>query len=170
MLLTYATAGLYDRAIIRGWWYNLWAALRGRSSRLLDLRTLSANWRIREHYFLGEQSVPIKQIRGSESRSADFDADFHPTQPHIEERWRTIAQLWLAGVALPPVDLVQVGDVYFVRDGHHRISVAKALGAKEIDAIVTVWQVDGPLPWKQPAKEQRAAVPQPGYMRAAECV
>jgi hypothetical protein len=47
---------------------------------------------------------------------------------------------------LPPVVLVQVGDVYFVRDGHHRISVARALGQLDIEAEVTVWQVSGPLP------------------------
>jgi hypothetical protein len=49
---------------------------------------------------------------------------------------------------LPPVRLIQVGDVYFVRDGHHRISVAKALGQTEIDAVVSVWHAAGPLPWE----------------------
>ena len=44
--------------------------------------------------------------------------------------------------------LVQVGDIYFVRDGHHRISVAQALGQTDIDARVTIWQVTGPLPWE----------------------
>jgi hypothetical protein len=47
---------------------------------------------------------------------------------------------------LPPVVLVQVGDVYFVRDGHHRISVARALGQLDIEAAVTVWHLSGPLP------------------------
>jgi hypothetical protein len=49
---------------------------------------------------------------------------------------------------LPPVVLVQVGDIYFVRDGHHRISVARALGQLNIDARVTVWEVNGPLLWE----------------------
>jgi len=49
------------------------------------------------------------------------------------------------GVTLPLVDLVQVGDVYFVRDGHHRISVARAFGQESIDAQVTVWEVARPL-------------------------
>jgi hypothetical protein len=49
------------------------------------------------------------------------------------------------------VELVQVGDVYFVRDGHHRISVALALGQRDVEAEVTLWQVTGPLPWEQPA-------------------
>jgi hypothetical protein len=50
---------------------------------------------------------------------------------------------------LPPVALIQVGDYYFVRDGHHRISVARALGQQVIEATVEVWQVDKPLPWEQ---------------------
>ena len=55
-------------------------------------------------------------------------------------------------VPLPPVSLVQVGGCYFVEDGHHRISVARALGETVIDAEVTVWDVSGPLPWeKRPA-------------------
>ena len=53
------------------------------------------------------------------------------------------------GRCLPPVALIQVGDHYFVRDGHHRISVARALGQLAIEATVEVWQVDRPLPWEQ---------------------
>jgi hypothetical protein len=57
----------------------------------------------------------------------------------------SVAKARLQGATLPPVDLVQVSDVYFVRDGHHRISVAKALGQVDIDADVTVWEVRGVL-------------------------
>ena len=57
-----------------------------------------------------------------------------------------MAEAWLEGVALPPVELIRGGDVYFVRDGHHRISVAAACEAREIDALVTVWEVEGALP------------------------
>ena len=76
----------------------------------------------------------------------DFDWAFRPRVWDTAERWRRVAEAWLEGVALPPVELIRVGDVYFVRDGHHRISVAAACGAREIDALVTVWEVDGALP------------------------
>jgi hypothetical protein len=56
----------------------------------------------------------------------------------------------MRGVALPPVELIQVGDIYFVRDGHHRISVARAFGQEQVDAEVTVWDVTGPLPRREP--------------------
>lgn len=62
------------------------------------------------------------------------------------------------GKALPPVRLVQVGDLYFVRDGHHRISVARALGQQDIKARVTIWQVEGPLPWERAAAASELAL------------
>ena len=89
--------------------------------------------------------VPISQICGSEGRCHDFDRDFHPLQDHNKERWLGIARARQRGKALPPVELVRVGDVYFVLDGHHRISVARALGQRHIEAKVMVWQVTGPL-------------------------
>jgi uncharacterized ParB-like nuclease family protein len=57
------------------------------------------------------------------------------------------------GRELPPVELVQLGDLYFVRDGHHRISVAQAMGQESIEAEVIVWQAEGLLPWEQSADQ-----------------
>jgi hypothetical protein len=54
------------------------------------------------------------------------------------------------GMSMPPVELVQVKDAYFVRDGHHRISVARAMGQRDIEAEVMVWHLDGHLPWEAP--------------------
>jgi hypothetical protein len=61
----------------------------------------------------------------------------------------------LAGDPLPPVELIQVGSVYFVRDGHHRISVARAMGQQEIEAVVTVWQTADILPWESAYSRER---------------
>jgi hypothetical protein len=60
-----------------------------------------------------------------------------------------IAAAWEMGTPLPPVKLIQIGDLYFVRDGHHRISVARAMGQEAIEAEVTAWTVMGPLPWER---------------------
>jgi hypothetical protein len=59
------------------------------------------------------------------------------------------------------VQLIRVGDVYFVRDGHHRISVARQRGQDAVDAEVTVWEVDGPLPWERPSLAGRRMLHQP---------
>jgi len=56
------------------------------------------------------------------------------------------------GISLPPIELVQVGNKYYVRDGHHRISVARRLGKIDVDAEVTAWDVSGPLPWEKQAR------------------
>ena len=60
------------------------------------------------------------------------------------------------GDIAPPVELIQVGDLYFVRDGHHRISVARAMGQEAIEAKVTAWHVVGSLPWEQRVESGRS--------------
>jgi hypothetical protein len=86
---------------------------------------------------LGLQVVPLDAIVGSEDRAAEFDRGFRPTSARLRSRWERIAAAHRRGEALPPVSLFKVGDLYFVRDGHHRVSVAKAHGRTDIDAYVT---------------------------------
>lgn len=114
----------------------LWARATGRSH---DLATLPVNEHGNGRRLPGVQLIPISQIGGSEGRSQDFDAAFRPRQTHNLDRWVNIAIARAQGVSLPPVDLIQVGHTYYVRDGHHRISVARAQGQVEIEAHVTVW-------------------------------
>jgi hypothetical protein len=90
----------------------------------------------------GLQTVPLSKIIGSENRCHDFDIQFAPKSYHLLERWVRISDLILMDEMLPPVKLIRVGSFYFVRDGHHRISVAKALGRVYIDACVTKFQLN----------------------------
>ena len=136
-----AAAQLHHRARLQGRMGKVWSALTGRSRRLLDLPTVEAAQTVRGRHYVGAQTVPLDQIRGSEGRCHDFDQDFAPLQEHNKGRWLSVAAARLINVTLPPVELIQVGDVYFVRDGHHRVSVARALGEIEIDAVVTVWEI-----------------------------
>jgi hypothetical protein len=142
---------MYSRARNRGWRGQVRSALTGRSCRLFALAELDANCTVHARRHAGIRTVPIGQIRGSQDRSHDFDRDFNPLQEHSKGRWLGIAGARQGGKALPPVELVQVGDIYFVRDGHHRISVARALGQRDIEARVIVWHVTGLLPWKESA-------------------
>src|SRR5204862_962038 len=84
----------------------------------------------------GLQVVPLEKIVGSVDRTVDFDRGFRPTSPRLRSRWERIAAAQRRGEALPPISLYKVGDLYFVRDGHHRVSVAKSLGRQDIDAYV----------------------------------
>ena len=132
---------LYQRACGQGWLGRMWSALTRRPGHLLNLAEIEAACTIDNRYSAGVQTVPIQQIRGSHGRCHDFDKAFYPLQQHTRSRWLRVAQARQQGLSLPPVELTQVGEVYFVRDGHHRISVAKALGQTDIEAEVRVWQV-----------------------------
>ena len=85
----------------------------------------------------GLQVVPLDMIVGTVDRAADFDRGFRPTSARLRSRWERIAAAQRRGEALPPVSLYRVGELYFVRDGHHRVSVAKSQGRTDIDAYVT---------------------------------
>jgi hypothetical protein len=140
---------LYQRSRNRAQWGRIRSILTKESRSLLDLNAAKNACDIRGRCYGGIRSVPLSEIRGSEGRCKDFDCDFQPLQKHTRDRWLSIAAAREMGTSMPPVDLVQVGDTYFVRDGHHRISVGRALGQKHIEAEITVWQVDGRPPWEQ---------------------
>jgi len=81
-------------------------------------------------------TVALEKIVGSEGRVHDFDKNFRPLVSHTRDRWVGIAVAHRQGLNLPPVELIQVGDEFYVRDGHHRISVAKAFGQATIEAEI----------------------------------
>jgi hypothetical protein len=86
---------------------------------------------------IGLRTVPLDPIVGTVDRTRDFDRGFRPTTTHARGRWEGIALAMRRGESFPPISLYQVGEIYFVRDGHHRVSVARALGRDVIDAHVT---------------------------------
>jgi hypothetical protein len=132
----------FRRANTRGRFRNIIATITGRTNQLLDLETISKGEKIRCRSYIGTHTVAIDQIKGSEGRCQDFDQDFNPLKSHSRDRWVRIALAWLCGVCLPAVDLIKVKDIYIVRDGHHRISVARFMGCEYTDAHVTEWVVD----------------------------
>ena len=88
------------------------------------------------------RDIPLDSIVGSVNRYYDFNRQFYPLDDSAENRWSRVRTL-VETKGLDPIEVYQVGDVYFVRDGHHRISVARAMGRSQIEAKVTVWQVSG---------------------------
>jgi len=86
---------------------------------------------------LGQQLIPLDSIVGTVDRSREFDRAFRPTSPRVRERWQRINLAQRKGQAMPPIDVYRIGELHFVKDGHHRVSVARALGHKDIDAYVT---------------------------------
>jgi hypothetical protein len=92
---------------------------------------------LRTQRFLGQQVIPLDCVVGSVDRTREFDRGFRPTSERVRPRWERIAQAHHRGEALPPIDVYKVGELYFVQDGNHRVSVARALGRTDIDANVT---------------------------------
>ena len=80
--------------------------------------------------------IPLDSIVGTvDRRRGDFDRSFRPS-PSTRGRWERIAEARKRGEAMPPIDVFRIGDLYFVQDGHHRVSVARAMGDKDINANV----------------------------------
>lgn len=132
-----------------------------RPQSLYDLHALKSQLGVRGSCYSGIQVVRIDSIIGSEGRTADFDMDFHPIHEAARERWVNMAMAYLARIPLPPIQLIRIGDAYFLRDGHHRVSVSKAFGQVAMDAEVITWNAAPPFPWQTetiPAKKKTYAL------------
>jgi hypothetical protein len=105
--------------------------------RLLSFNDVKEILKPKNQTYRGMQVVPIKLIVGSEGRYRDFNKYFFPRAEHLRSRWVRVDEARLSDIILPPIQLYEIGGVYFVRDGNHRVSVAKAQGVESIDAEVT---------------------------------
>lgn len=110
--------------------------LFGHSNELLSFDQVKAALKVRGQTYRGVQAVPVAQIVGSVDRYQDFDRAFLPTQTHTADRWMRVDQAHYQDINLPPVQLYKMGEIYFVRDGNHRVSVARERGVQFIDAEV----------------------------------
>ena len=86
---------------------------------------------------VGLQTIQLEQVVGTVDSRRDFDRRFRPTSGRVRERWERLALAQRRGEAIPPIDVYQIGDLYFVKDGHHRVSIAIATRQQVIDAYVT---------------------------------
>lgn len=91
----------------------------------------------RAENYLGTKVIPLDAIVGSVDKVRDFDSRFRPTSARSRQRWERLARASRTGEIIPPIDVYQVGDYYFVSDGHHRVSVARSMALDVIEARVT---------------------------------
>ncbi len=127
----------FYRARRRAFWRRLGTWFTGKSNLLLPYDEVRRQLPVEGQRYRGLQSIPLDRIVGSVGRYRDFDRAFLPTQDRTTQRWVSIGSARYLDVELPPVEVYQIGDVYFVRDGNHRVSVARERGQAVIDALVT---------------------------------
>ncbi len=113
--------------------------------QLLPFEQVRDKLKIRGQHYIGTQTIPIDKIVGSTGRYQEFNRAFLPTQEFIRERWKHIYEVAHSFEGFPAIDVYKIGDAYFVRDGHHRVSVLKELGAPTVEASVTELETPVPL-------------------------
>ncbi|HFD39548.1 MAG TPA: universal stress protein [Anaerolineae bacterium] len=124
---------------------RLRARLAGRSAQLLSYEEVRRMLRARSSREVGLRDIPLDAIVGSVDRYTDFTRKFLPLRDSDEERWARVQTQVSKLAGLPPIEVYQVGDAYFVRDGNHRVSVARQMGATHIQAYVTRIETRVPL-------------------------
>lgn len=127
----------FQTARMRAFWDEVFGLVRGKPAELLSFEDVRARLRLREEDYKGLHEVPLDQIAGSVGRYNEFTSHFLPKRASMQERWSRVYAQAQGMMGLPPIELYKVGDVYFVRDGNHRVSVARQLGAHTIQAHVT---------------------------------
>jgi len=135
----------FNRARRKAFLAQLLGIVNRSSNELLSLEEVRARLNVRGQHYLGHQTVPLDHIVGSEGRYSDFDRRFAPRHDATKYRWMSVDRAHHEAIALPAIELYKLGDIFFVKDGHHRVSVARIQGQLDIDAVVTELVVDVPL-------------------------
>jgi len=126
----------FQRSLFKAFTNRVWATLSGQRTTLLSYDEIKEKLHIGGPIYRGVQTVRVDQIAGSLNRYHEFDRVFLPASEKLADRWQSVNRAFYQDISLPPVVLYKVGQVYFVVDGHHRVSVARRQGQIDIDAEV----------------------------------
>ncbi len=129
------------RAFIEEWF----SFFTGRSNDLLSFEAVKTSLQLQDSSYRGLQEIELDKIVGSTGRYRDFTRTFLPKNDLTEQRWQRVDAVAHSGNGFPPIEVYKVGEVYFVRDGNHRVSVARAHGAKTIEAYVIEYKTSVPI-------------------------
>lgn len=134
----------YSRSVAQAQIADLLGMLSGRNTDLVSFEEVANKLKARQRIERGAQMVRLDKIVGSVGRYRDFTRTYLPRLGASKERWQNLDAAMNALETVPPIELFKIGDVYFVRDGNHRVSVARANGASHIEAYVT--EISTPVP------------------------
>ncbi len=135
----------FERARQKAVLHDLLAVFQRRPNDLVPYHEVRQRVAPESESYRGLQTVRIDQIVGSMDRFDDFDRAFLPRKRFTAGRWQNVDRAYYQDVRLPPIQLYKVGDVYFVKDGNHRVSVARGRGQEFIDAEVIEGHIRAPL-------------------------
>ena len=138
-------------------WQEVLSHLTGRHKELMNFDEIRSRLHLHEELYRGVVDVPLDHIVGSVGRYKDFTATFLPKKANMKDRWSRVYALANSMEGPPPIELYKVGDAYFVRDGNHRVSVARELDAKSILAHVVELPTTVPLRPNMSEQELEAA-------------
>jgi hypothetical protein len=126
----------FQRVRFKAFVNRVWATLSGQPTTLLSYDEIKQKLHIGGPIYRGVQTVRVDEIAGSLNRYHEFDRVFLPASDTLAQRWQSVNRAFYEEISLPPVVLYKVGQVYFVVDGHHRVSVAREQGQLYIEAEV----------------------------------
>lgn len=153
----------FNKARTKEFFSRVLHILKPQKNRLLNFHEIKSLLRPQGEIYRGMQVVDLENIIGSEGRYRDFNAAFLPKSDHVRSRWESVDKAHIQDVILPPIKLYKVGTYYFVRDGNHRVSVARMQGVMAIDAEVTELKTQYKLDGQQTREELAARLV--GYER-----
>jgi hypothetical protein len=138
-----APRALFDSAQSKAERRRLFARLTGKPLDLLPFEALMDALKTYQQIpHRDAEMIPLDRIIGSVGRYKDFDRSFLPRNKALSDRWIGVSRLMNGGAGVPPIEVFKVGDAYFVSDGNHRVSVARASGLPDIEAYVTEYPID----------------------------
>src|SRR5215510_14834513 len=126
----------FQRARFKAFMNRMWSTLAGKPTSLISYDEIKEKLRVGGPIYRGVQTVRLDHIAGSLNRYHEFDRAFLPATDTLATRWQSVNRAFYQDISLPPVVLYKVGQVYFVVDGHHRVSVAREQGQLYIEAEV----------------------------------
>jgi len=135
----------FRRSVTQAQMADLLGLITGAHTDLVSYDEVAKRLKAHQQIEKGTQMVPLDQIVGSVGRYRDFTRTFLPRAGVNQERWTRLDEALNSMEGFPPVELFKIGEVYFVKDGNHRVSVARANGATHIEAYVTELETDVPL-------------------------
>jgi hypothetical protein len=118
-------------------WLVSWLRREPGESSLLRFDEVVSVLGFRGEYYLGVRTIRLDTVVGTVDKARDFDRRFRPASDRDRQRWEQLDLAERGGAVIPPIEVYRIGGLHFVKDGHHRVSVAMATGQEMIDADVT---------------------------------